>query len=400
MAALPSLLTDAWQSLHHRWQQHPDGWLLGIAALGLAACLLRPPLPVQEDLVHALLVVDITQSMNVPDTQWRRETLPRIELARRAIGELLREVPCGSRIGLGIFNEYRTFVLLAPVEVCGNFRELQATLDTIGNRMSWAGASEIAKGVNSGLQSVRDLPDKPAFVMFTDGHEAPPISMKHRPKINATPGEFAGVLVGTGSTRPQQIPKYDPQGNRIGFWQADEVAQVDIYNQGREGSVAGEQYVEDPADAAKEKLQPATAPDSAKSADASKPKAGQEHLSSLHETYLQTLASETGLGYLRLAAPGELHAALRANRAAARHTVAGDGRWPLALFALVALLISHLGWRPWQHLPVSRLAQQFPGLEHTLARLQASLLQGLPMVHQAVVPAGRRSGAPPDARTD
>jgi mxaL protein len=320
------------EPLRARWRRHPDGWLLALGTLALAVTLLRPTLPVPEDLVHALLVIDVTQSMNVSDGHWEGALVTRGELARHAARGMLREVPCGSEIGLGIFNEYRTLVLLAPVEVCANFRELETTLDSIGNRMSWSGASEIAKGINSGFQSVDALPGKPAFVLFTDGHEAPPISMAHRPKIRGTPGEYAGVLVGTGSLRPQPIPKFDPDGNRIGYWRADEVAQVDIYSQGRESSVPGEGYAEDPADPVKPK-------------PVAKPKAGQEHLSGLHEAYLQQLANETGLGYLRLDAPGQLLDAVRANRGSTRRTVNGDGRWPLALVALIALVASHVGRR-------------------------------------------------------
>lgn len=320
-----------WARLVRIAQSNPDAWLLGFATLALAIILLRPAMPVREDLVHALLVIDVTQSMGVPDGRWDTETVPRVDQARRAAGELLRTVPCGSEIGLGVFNEYRTFVLLAPLEVCGNFREIQATLDSIGNRMSWAGASEIAKGINSGIQAVQELPGKPAFVLFTDGQEAPPISLAHRPKINVPEGGVSGVLVGTGSLRLQQIPKFDPGGVPIGYWRADEVSQVDIYSQGRESSVPGERYADDPPEDKQAKAKPKAA-------------AGQEHLSSLHEPYLQQLSTETGLGYLRLTGPGELQRALIANHAARRQIVAGDGRWPLALLVLFALTCSHVGW--------------------------------------------------------
>ena len=312
--------------------QHPQAWALTAAAIALGIALLRPTIPVSENLVHALIVVDVTQSMGVPDAQWRGETVSRLEQSRRAVSELLQEVPCGSEIGLGIFNEYRTFVLLAPLEVCSNFRELQATIDSLNNRMSWAGASEIAKGINSGLQAVKVLQGKPAFVLLTDGHEAPPISLSHRPRIDAKPGDFNGVLVGTGSLSPHQIPKFDPEGNRIGFWRADEVSQVDIYSKGRESSVEGEGYADDPADAGKPKeLQKPTE------------KAGQEHLSSLHEAYLQMLSTELGLGYLRLTGPGDLKRSLLENHATMKETVPGDGRWVLALIALVILVITHIG---------------------------------------------------------
>ncbi|MDE3011787.1 MAG: VWA domain-containing protein [Pseudomonadota bacterium] len=332
MSVLSPLAFLAPARLRAAWQHHPEGCLLALAAVLLGLCLARPTVPVHEDLVHALLVIDVTQSMNVRDGRWGKDAVSRGEQARLGAADILRTVPCGSRIGLGIFNEYRTLVLLAPLEVCANFRELQATLDSIGNRMSWAGASEIAKGLNSGLQALTALPDKPALVMFTDGHEAPPISLAHRPKINARPGEFGGLLVGTGSLRPQSIPKLDPEGTPIGYWKADEVAQVDIYSQGRESSVAGEKYAEDPNDPASKPAAPAPKP------------AGTEHLSALHEAYLQQLAIETGLGYLRLEGPGQLLPALHGNHASTSTRIAGDARWLLAGLALLALVACHVRW--------------------------------------------------------
>jgi hypothetical protein len=65
----------------------------------------------------------------------------------------------------------------------------------------------------------------------------------------------------------------------------------------------------------------------------------------LHEAYLQQLAVETGLGYLRVDGPGELLAALHANHGSTSTRTAGDARWLLAGTALLALLASHLGWR-------------------------------------------------------
>jgi mxaL protein len=310
------------------WRERPAACLLLLAALLLSVALFRPKLPMQERLVHALLVIDVTQSMNVPDGSWSGAAISRGELARRAAAELLTQLPCGSRIGLGIFNEYRTFVLLAPMEVCANFNELNTTLNTIGNRMSWAGASEIAKGINSGLQTVEALPDHPAFVMFTDGHESPPISLLHRPNIISRPGEFSGLLAGVGSLHPSPIPKLDPDGNPIGFWKADEVAQTDIYSQGRNGSVEGEALSEEGG---------------ASTTQAKPPGAGQEHLSALHEDYLKDIAAQTGLGYLHVVGPGQLHEALLENGAAKRTLMPGDGRWLVAALALLAIVLSYTG---------------------------------------------------------
>src|SRR6185436_632041 len=71
----------------------------------------------------------------------------RLAYARQAVRRALRDLPCGSRIGLGAFAEYRTLLLLAPIEVCGSYNDLLASLDYLDGRMRWANSSEIAKGV-------------------------------------------------------------------------------------------------------------------------------------------------------------------------------------------------------------------------------------------------------------
>jgi len=47
--------------------------------------------------------------------------------------------------GWAVFTEYRTYVLLLPVEVCANYAELAATLDRIDATMAWAGGSQISR---------------------------------------------------------------------------------------------------------------------------------------------------------------------------------------------------------------------------------------------------------------
>jgi mxaL protein len=65
---------------------------------------------------------------------------------------------------------------------------------------------------------------------------------------------------------------------------------------------------------------------------------GSEHLSSLHESYLQQLAAETGLGYHRLRTAADFTAALTAAPLAHSEPAATDLRWLLALVALLLVL--------------------------------------------------------------
>ena len=301
-------------------------WLL--LALGLLAiALLRPTLPWQRDVFNSIFVIDISQSMNTRDYQIDEKPVSRIQVVKDTLRKSLAEMPCGSRIGLAIFTEYRSFLLLAPVEVCNNYAELSASINQISGKMAWAGGSEIAKGLNWGLKMALAVEPRPTLVFLTDGHEAPPISLSHRPRIDVKPGEVRGILIGVGANELSLIPKFDPDGNALGYWQADEVAQIDIYSQGRGGSVAGEVMAgtDQPANEAKKG-------------------APTEHLSSLKKAYLQQLAEETGLSYAHLTLPVDLVKLLSAGGVGQSVSVPMPFGWLPALLALVSVLALYF-WR-------------------------------------------------------
>ena len=312
-----------WRRLRAAWGTQRERWLLAGAALALALGFLRPSLPWQRAVFEQVVVVDITQSMNVKDQRLDGKPVSRLAYAKHALRQSLLALPCGSKLGWAVFTEHRSFLLFAPVEVCGHLDELRATLDAIDNRMAWIGSSEVAKGLYSGLSIARQLPGVPALVFVTDGHEAPPLNPRHRPSFEGKPGEVPGLVVGVGSLRPSPIPKTDPQGRPLGFWAADEVLQSDPRSQGRGGSVSGERLVEDAAIGA---------------APALGATPGSEHLSALHEVYLRLLAGELGLGFHRLETADGLAAAMTSPALARRVAVQADGRVALALLALAMLL--------------------------------------------------------------
>jgi mxaL protein len=228
-----------------------------------------------------------------------------------------------------VFTEYRSFLLFEPVEVCANLSELRATLARIDGRMAWSGNSEIAKGLHSGIEVARKLPGSPSLVFFTDGQEAPPLNPLHRPSFDDKPGDVAGVLVGVGDVRPSPIPKSDPSGRPLGLWQPDEVAQTDLYGQGRSASVTGERMIEDGV----------AAPMPALGATP-----GSEHLSALREPYLRLLARERGMTFVRLDSPETLVSALTAPALAKPARVRADGRIVFACLTLGLLLARCAGW--------------------------------------------------------
>lgn len=266
-----------------------------VAATAYAAWYREPPPPSLAG-VGVVIVFDITQSMLVEDVQVGGKAASRLELAKRGAVRVLETLPCGVSVGAGVFAAHRTVLLYSPVEVCANRTELVQSVSLIDINMSWSGNSEVAKAYHASLSVARALPDRPALVFLTDGHEAPPVSPRHRPSFQGKAGEVRATLVGVGGLLPVPIPKRDPTGRRLGYWNADEVMQVDPFQTPRTTGSA-DMLVESEGPVGD--LRSAGTP-------------GTEHLSSLRGDYLQLLASETGASYRTLNAEAELPAAVNA----------------------------------------------------------------------------------------
>ncbi len=299
-----------------------------------------------------VIVLDVTQSMNVTDQQLDGKPVSRLGYAKHALHRSLLQLPCGSKVGWAIFTEYRSFLLLAPVEVCANLSELRSTLSNIGTPMAWSGNSEVAKGVHSAIGIARQLPGSPALVFVTDGHEAPPLNPRYRPAFDDRPGEVPGLIVGVGERLPSPIPKTDPHGRPLGFWSADEVLQTDPRSLGRGGSVAGEKMLDDRAGTVAAPL-------------GAMP--GSEHLSGLREGYLRLLAREQGLAFVHLQTAEGLATAMTAPALAREVPLRVDGRVALAGLALALLLARHAAplWRRLRRVRVALARAPFATRSHT-----------------------------------
>jgi len=320
-------MMQAWRRWWREWTLDRGRLGLALAALLLAIGFLQPKLPWKRSLFEHVVVIDITQSMNVQDELLDGKPVSRLAFAKQALHLALQDLPCGSKLGWAIFTEYRSYLLFAPVEVCANRAELRASLAAIDGRMAWSGNSEVAKGLHSSIVVAKALPGTPSLVFVTDGHESPPLNARHRPAFDDKPGEVAGVIVGVGQARPSPIPKLDPLGRPLGFWGADEVAQVDPRSQGRGASVGQELMVDEGgvADAAGLGATP-----------------GSEHLSGLREPYLRLLAQENGFAFHKLRSAAALSKALRDQALSRPVRVSGDARVLLAALAFGLLLVPYL----------------------------------------------------------
>jgi mxaL protein len=302
----------------------------------LLACLLllislgNPSLNLPRNTYDFIFVLDITGSMNVADAGPPEARQRRLAFARQLVRKLLEETPCGSRAGLAVFTEHRTFPLFAPVEICENHLVLSTMIGEIDGRMAWADLSEVAKGLYSGIDAVMTLatmdgedgasPDT-RLVFMTDGHEAPPVHPTLRPKFRGQAGEAGGVIAGIGGSEPLPIPYLDEDDQVVGYWAQDEVLQVDRHSLGRPSTQDAEAMAGIDGSDLKERIA-----------------RGTEHLSSLRESYLQQLAAETGLDYLRATTDDIFTRTLLDSRYANRQPVETNVAWIPAALSLLCLV--------------------------------------------------------------
>lgn len=281
---------------------------VGAAALLLAAALAFPRVELPRDTFTYMVTFDITQSMDTEDATSGGAPTSRLAFAKAAMRDALTRLPCGSKVGWSIFTGQATLPLLPPIEVCGNFDALLASLEGIDGRMRWTNWSRIAEGgIYSAVRVAHDLGRGVEVVFITDGQEAPPLLPSNSPEIDiAVPG-VSGWLIGVGGDQPAPIPKSDANGNRIGFWSASDVIQVP------------------PA------------------ARASSTAESHEELSALQGEYLSQVASRIGFAYQRLSGADSLAKALQDTRFAHRERVPTDVRRIPALLALVVLVWRYLG---------------------------------------------------------
>ena len=288
-----------------RWRR-PAVLLLILAIVAVAATFSRPSWRMKRPAYRYVFVFDITQSMNAEDVAVAGLPVSRLEYAKRATLDALKGLPCGTEAGFALFAGHRAFLLITPIEICANYREISSVLANVSWRMSWEPRSEVAKGLYKSIGLMSQLPARTRLVFVTDGDEAPPIDPAVTPQFTGKPGAIRGLVVGVGGDAPAPIPKFDEDGARIGVWSAQDFAD-------RGGDLPPHMSRADVANA---------------------------HLSALQEPYLQTLAAQTGLGYLRLTEAAALARRLRDDELGFPRRQLVDLRGWLAGAALAAFLLS------------------------------------------------------------
>lgn len=336
--------------------------LLFATVLALLACII-PKVNVSKETYDWMVLIDITQSMNVTDYDEDGIAVSRLQKIKNNLQYVLNHLPCGSSMGLGVFTERTNAALFFPIEVCENYQLIVTTIDKIDWRMAWVADSNIARGLENGLSLMSDEELQGINLAFiTDGHEAPPVNPDYEPDFSeynsdqAVPGAvrlaaqqranrdtaiefeerentFSGLIIGAGGYVPVRIPRFDEDGIQRGFFTEKDVPHASRFGLPKDPSkIPG--YVPRNAEWGP------TAP------------TGTEHLSEVREEYLRELASKTHLDYVHLDDAHELFKAFTRKQYAKTKIVSERlGKIPalLALFFLCMVYVSNLRGNPVHH---------------------------------------------------
>jgi|LNFM01.1.fsa_nt_gb mxaL protein len=302
----------------------PRFWILSVAASLLALTFFLSRVERDQQIYDVFAVVDITGSMLVRDMDVGGRPVTRLDAAKDALTQLASDLPCQSRLGLGVFTERRSFVLFNPVEVCGDFAPLEVAIQQLDWRMAWEGDSMVTKGLHHAIALAQSM--KANVIFLTEGQEAPPLPPGlGAPAFEGKPGEVGGVVAGVGLRTKSPLPKFDDEGREKGTYSAEDVPQ-----ENRTGPP--------PPDAeSRPGYHPKWAP------FGSGPPEGDEHLSSVRHEHLAAIAGQAGLGYVELATSPRLIDAVRAHAQARSLRALTDLR-PYAGLAALALLALLYSW--------------------------------------------------------
>lgn len=295
-------------------------WLLLAAMVLTILAIALPRLTLTRNVYDLIAFVDITGSMNTRDMTLAGKPANRIDASKAALEKLLTQLPCQSRLGLGIFTERRSFLLFNPVEVCENFAPIETAIQSLDWRMAWEGDSMVAKGLYHAIDIARDL--NADIVFLSDGQEAPPLPPGgNLPEFEGKPGEVKGLLLGVGGKDKVPMPKYDDDGNEIGTY-----GSMDVPQENHSGPPPPDAY-----------LRPGYHPKWAPfGTDVPQ---GEEHLTSVRSEYLTRVGDKVGLGHVDLIDNPDVLAAFAGQAHARPVEVAVDIR-PIPAALALALLIA------------------------------------------------------------
>jgi mxaL protein len=229
--------------------KHRDTLLLALALFCLLGAILVPSIPIKRNVHTYLLIADVTQSMNAKDMSLNGRTVSRLDYTKRMMHDIVAQLPCHTRLSIGLFAGDAVAALYTPLQVCQHFSAIHETIDHIDWRMAWTGNSQLRESLAITAKLLRQMPEATKAVYFTDGDEAPLLHAFNTRNLRDFQGGDGWFFVGIGSEKGTGIPKLTEDNQMIGYWSNESfavqpnIAQVTASkSSGRDDSVALSDY--------------------------------------------------------------------------------------------------------------------------------------------------------------
>lgn len=287
------------------------------ALLLLLFAATKPTMLLNREMRSYLILVDVTQSMNVLDMSLDGKSVSRLAFTKDLLKNTIKDLPCHSRVGLGVFFKADIVLLYTPVETCHNLTQLWDSIDHLEWRMASRGNSNIRLGLQSITARLATFSTPTNVVFITDGDEAPPLNAITKTKITGWMADADLLLVGVGDNKDSPIPKLDAQNNPVGYWSiySIKIAPGVAVNEGPT-SARDESYASAPY---------------------------EYYLSRLDDDYMAELATETNGTYLKATDANHLLQAMQNQTISYRDQTRMDLSWLFAISALLMIMTLYGG---------------------------------------------------------
>ena len=287
---------------------------LSLTFIFLVIAFINPKLTMKKDISNYIFVVDITQSMLTQDALLNGEKVSRLKYAKDISQKVLEQLPCKTKVSIGMFAGVSVAATYTPIEVCENFSAINETIERLDWRSVWAGNTRLRASMINLARLIRSFPESAQVVYFTDGEEAPKLHAFNTEDLNQFQGANNWLFVGIGSDEGTPIPKYDNKNQLIGYWSNESfalqpgVAQISAQNAGgRDNNVSNASY--------------------------------DRYLSRLDEKYLKSLAQEVKGNYVNGSDLKEILSAMKEQPSAWRDDTEVQLRNIFSFFALLFFIM-------------------------------------------------------------
>ena len=287
---------------------------LSLAFIFLVIAFINPKFTMKKDISNYIFVVDITQSMLTQDAILNGEKVSRLKYAKDISQKVLEQLPCKTKVSIGMFAGVSVAATYTPIEVCENFSAINETIERLDWRSVWAGNTRLRASMINLARLIRSFPESAQVVYFTDGEEAPKLHAFNTEDLNQFQGANNWLFVGIGSDEGTPIPKYDNKNQLIGYWSNESfalqpgVAQISAQNAGgRDNNVSNASY--------------------------------DRYLSRLDEKYLKSLAQEVKGNYVNGSDLKEILSAMKKQPSAWRDDTEVQLRNIFSFFALLIFIM-------------------------------------------------------------